>query len=178
VLINDVHQLMERLGYTEYVAQGGDWGSAITTEIAMQAPQHCRAIHINFLPTGPPSDKGASVPLPSCSSHRMLGLSPHQSGPSVRIGMLASLKLGLSYLFPSWFYTPREIHNIREVFSVLLEESGYHPPPLSPKEWWLGARVADGHMVFSQVSSPAGDQATHGRICAERFAGGSRSLHR
>ncbi len=53
-----VHQLMERLGYTEYVAQGGDWGSAITTEIAMQAPQHCRAIHINFLPTGPPSDKG------------------------------------------------------------------------------------------------------------------------
>lgn len=90
-------QLMERLGYTEYVAQGGDWGSAITTEIGMQAPQHCRAIHINFLPTGPPSDKG----------------------------MLASLKLGLSYLFPSWFYTPREIHNIREVFSVLLEESGY-----------------------------------------------------
>jgi hypothetical protein len=51
----------------------------------------------------------------------------------VRTGILASLKLGLSYLFPSWFYTPREIHNIREVFSVLLEESGYHPLP-SPKE--------------------------------------------
>ncbi len=47
----------------------------------------------------------------------------------MRIGILASLKLGLSYLFPSWFYTPREIHNIREVFSVLLEESGYHSLP-------------------------------------------------
>jgi pimeloyl-ACP methyl ester carboxylesterase len=50
---------MERLGYTEYVAQGGDWGASVTTEMGMLAPQHCRAIHLNFLPTGPPTDKGS-----------------------------------------------------------------------------------------------------------------------
>lgn len=34
-------QLMERLGYDRYVAQGGDWGSAVTTALASQARKGC-----------------------------------------------------------------------------------------------------------------------------------------
>ncbi|CAL5229171.1 g12446 [Coccomyxa viridis] len=42
------HELMLKLGYNKYVAQGGDWGSAITTALGGMYPQHCRAIHINM----------------------------------------------------------------------------------------------------------------------------------
>jgi len=41
--------LMDRLGYSSYVAQGGDWGSAVTTAIGMQDPVHCKAIHLNMV---------------------------------------------------------------------------------------------------------------------------------
>ena len=40
--------LMPRLGYSDYFAQGGDWGAAVTTAIALQDPQHCQGIHLNM----------------------------------------------------------------------------------------------------------------------------------
>ena len=40
--------LMARLGYSQYFAQGGDWGSVITSYIARQDPEHCLGIHINM----------------------------------------------------------------------------------------------------------------------------------
>jgi pimeloyl-ACP methyl ester carboxylesterase len=40
--------LMERLGYTRYVAQGGDWGTAISAAMARQAPEGLAGIHVNF----------------------------------------------------------------------------------------------------------------------------------
>src|SRR5690242_13756561 len=40
--------LMQRLGYTRYVAQGGDWGTAITAAMARQAPAGLLGIHVNF----------------------------------------------------------------------------------------------------------------------------------
>jgi pimeloyl-ACP methyl ester carboxylesterase len=40
--------LMERLGYTRWVAQGGDWGSAVTTAIGVARPKGCAAIHLNM----------------------------------------------------------------------------------------------------------------------------------
>ena len=41
-------QLMARLGYNEWVAQGGDWGSAVTTAIGVIRPPGCLAIHVNM----------------------------------------------------------------------------------------------------------------------------------
>lgn len=46
--------LMDRLGYGRYGAQGGDWGSIVSQAIARQDPEHCFAIHLNFL-FAPPS---------------------------------------------------------------------------------------------------------------------------
>jgi pimeloyl-ACP methyl ester carboxylesterase len=41
-------QLMSRLGYDRYVAQGGDWGSAVTTAIGATDSEHCAAIHLTL----------------------------------------------------------------------------------------------------------------------------------
>ena len=41
-------QLMLRLGYDKYYAQGGDWGSAVTTGIGLQNKGSCQAIHLNM----------------------------------------------------------------------------------------------------------------------------------
>ncbi len=45
-------ELMQRLGYTRYVAQGGDVGASITDAMGRQAPEGLAAIHTNLLVTG------------------------------------------------------------------------------------------------------------------------------
>jgi pimeloyl-ACP methyl ester carboxylesterase len=47
-------QLMIRLGYTHYVAQGGDWGALITQSMARQSAPGLLGIHLNFPATVPP----------------------------------------------------------------------------------------------------------------------------
>jgi pimeloyl-ACP methyl ester carboxylesterase len=47
-------ELMKRLGYTSYVAQGGDWGSPISSAMARHAAAGLLGIHINLPATVPP----------------------------------------------------------------------------------------------------------------------------
>jgi pimeloyl-ACP methyl ester carboxylesterase len=59
--------LMKRLGYTSYVAQGGDWGSVVVDYMGVQAPKGLLAIHTNMPGVVPPAIDaaafaGASVP--------------------------------------------------------------------------------------------------------------------
>ncbi len=52
--------LMERLGYTRYVSQGGDWGSVIADAMARQAPPGLLGIHVN-MPATVPDDVAQAV---------------------------------------------------------------------------------------------------------------------
>jgi pimeloyl-ACP methyl ester carboxylesterase len=52
--------LMKRLGYTRYVAQGGDWGAVVTDLMAAQAPAGLMGIHVN-MPGAIPPDVDAAA---------------------------------------------------------------------------------------------------------------------
>ena len=61
-------ELMTRLGYTRYVAQGGDWGAFVVDQMGLQAPAGLLAIHTNMPATVPADvDKAllAGSPAPS-----------------------------------------------------------------------------------------------------------------
>ncbi|MEM9747131.1 MAG: epoxide hydrolase [Actinomycetota bacterium] len=61
-------EVMARLGYDRYVAQGGDWGSAITHQIGGRDPDHCAAIHMTLAMSARPG----SLDDPSPEEQRAL----------------------------------------------------------------------------------------------------------
>ncbi|MGW6897143.1 epoxide hydrolase family protein [Streptomyces sp. NPDC054919] len=61
-------ELMKRLGYTKYVAQGGDWGAVVTDLMGVQEPEGLVGIHTNMPKVIPPAIEQALItgdPLPS-----------------------------------------------------------------------------------------------------------------
>ena len=65
-------ELMQRLGYTRYVAQGGDWGTPISSAMARHAPAGLLGIHINLPATVPPEVAAAlgGGPVPAGLSEK------------------------------------------------------------------------------------------------------------
>jgi pimeloyl-ACP methyl ester carboxylesterase len=60
--------LMKRLGYTSYVAQGGDWGSVVVDYMGVQAPKGLLAIHTNMpgvIPAAIDAAALAGAPVPA-----------------------------------------------------------------------------------------------------------------
>ena len=65
---------MQRLGYTKYVAQGGDWGNAVSEVMALQQPPGLLGIHTNMASTVPPDVSKAL----SAGGPPPAGLSPEE----------------------------------------------------------------------------------------------------
>ena len=60
-------ELMERLGYTRYVAQGGDWGTAVSAAMARQAPERAARHPRQLRANGSPRRAGAHPQRRSCA---------------------------------------------------------------------------------------------------------------
>ncbi len=52
--------LMDRLGYSRYGIQGGDWGSLIARDMAYQAPEHVIGLHLNLITVAPPNPEAVA----------------------------------------------------------------------------------------------------------------------
>jgi pimeloyl-ACP methyl ester carboxylesterase len=95
-------ELMKRLGYTRYVAQGGDWGSPITSAMARQAAPGLLGIHINLPATVPPEVAAAlgGGPVPA-------GLSEKER--AVLEALMAGAKAGNSAYFTMMTARPQTV---------------------------------------------------------------------
>jgi microsomal epoxide hydrolase len=60
--------LMDRLGYSRYGIQGGDWGSTVAQEMAHEAPPHVIGLHLNLIYVDPPNP--AAIALMSDSERK------------------------------------------------------------------------------------------------------------
>ncbi|NCF44336.1 MAG: alpha/beta fold hydrolase [Proteobacteria bacterium] len=72
-------ELMARLGYERYFAQGGDWGAVVTSHIARRDPEHCLGIHLNMV-TVPPDPSASDLTAIELSA--LAGLKFYQDSDS------------------------------------------------------------------------------------------------
>jgi pimeloyl-ACP methyl ester carboxylesterase len=82
--------LMERLGYTHFVAQGGDWGAIVTDQMGAQAPPGLLGVHTNMPGAVPPDifeTVTAGEPAPS-------GLSAEESRAYEQLNFLYTKGIG------------------------------------------------------------------------------------
>ncbi|MGZ5827336.1 MAG: epoxide hydrolase family protein, partial [Xanthobacteraceae bacterium] len=95
-------ELMKRLSYTRYVAQGGDWGTPISSAMARQAPVGLLRIHVNLPATIPPEVAAAlgGGPVPA-------GLSDKER--AVLDGLMTSGKKGNSAYFTMMTARPQTV---------------------------------------------------------------------
>jgi pimeloyl-ACP methyl ester carboxylesterase len=70
-------EVMRRLGYDRFVAQGGDWGAMVTTLLGSRHPEHCTAIHLSMVLALPTSlddlTDAEQQALADMDRHRRLG---------------------------------------------------------------------------------------------------------
>jgi pimeloyl-ACP methyl ester carboxylesterase len=64
-------KLMARLGYTRYGVQGGDWGSIISTQVALAEPTHVTGLHLNMCVGGVPAGTDPNEGLTDAERERL-----------------------------------------------------------------------------------------------------------
>ncbi|ASF07731.1 putative epoxide hydrolase [Nocardia brasiliensis NBRC 14402] len=87
-------QLMHRLGYARYAAQGGDWGARITMALARRHPQQVLGIHLNMVPFRAPVD---AEDLTEADRRAVAALAGHRAQGSAYAAIQATRPQSIGY---------------------------------------------------------------------------------
>nr|WP_224362340.1 epoxide hydrolase family protein [Hyalangium versicolor] len=157
--------LMQRLGYTKWVAQGGDWGSGVTHALGHLRPEGLVAAHVNWplvfpetLPEAPTPEEKAAIDAAGYFANEQFGYFKEQATRPQTIGYaLADSPAGQAL----WIY---------EKFQAWTDNKGNPEDALSMDEmldnitlYWLTDTAASSARIYWQNSrgKPSGFSAGH-----------------
>ena len=125
-------ELMKRLGYTRYVAQGGDWGAFVVDQMGLQAPEGLLAIHTNMPCTVPPEvDK------------------PSLAGDPPSSGLSAEERRAYAQLIRTY----KQVEYARYMASRPQTLYGIADSPVGLAAWLLDHNDADGQPAAAVISA-------------------------
>ncbi|MBC7733260.1 MAG: epoxide hydrolase [Bacteriovorax sp.] len=155
--------LMDRLGYARYGAQGGDWGSAVTTALGAQDAVHCAGIHITLAMQSRPQVTGDPTPE---EARALQGAKQYAEAGAGYAQLQATRPQTLGYALTD---SPAgQAAWILEKFQAWTDCDG-HPENIFSRD-----ELLDNLMVYWVTASAA----SSARLYWESFGKGRRALHR
>jgi epoxide hydrolase len=156
-------ELMARLGYDRYGAQGGDWGAMVTTAVAAADPDHVAGVHVNMAVAAPVAGEGgldeeAVRALADYEEHRRwgTGYSKQQSTrpQTLGYGLVDSPAGQCAWIVEKfWAWTDCDGHPENAVArNALLDNVMLY--------WLPGAGASSARLYWESFRSPALEQVT------------------
>jgi pimeloyl-ACP methyl ester carboxylesterase len=135
-------ELMKRLGYTHYVAQGGDVGSVVTTLMAEQAPPELLGMHTS-LPAAVPHDVAKSI---ACGDLAPASLLPDEKHAYEKLQLL----YGKQFAYAGFMHTrPQTLYGLADspvgLAAWLLDHGDGWGQPAAAVVSAVAGRTVDGH---------------------------------
>ncbi|CAN5655515.1 epoxide hydrolase [soil metagenome] len=153
--------LMTVLGYDRFGAQGGDWGSSVTTALAMQHPERLLGIHLNMVSVGPGADAGEPTEAEQAAMESMAHYQRWDSGYStqqasrpqtVGYGLVDSPAAQAAWVVEKfWSWTDNEGHPEDAISRHRLLDNVMH--------YWLpGAGASSGRLYWESFHRRRGGE--------------------
>ena len=136
-------ELMKRLGYTHYVAQGGDWGAFVVDQMGLQAPPGLLAIHTNMPATVPADVDKASL-----------------AGEPPPSGLAAEERRAYEQLIRTY----KQVEYARMMAARPQTQYGIADSPVGLAAWLLDHNDADGQPAAAVVSALNRTTSTMGEL--------------